>query len=149
VDTATSLDAVALDLDAYDGVFMGGGNTFLLVHRLRETGLASRLVRSIQEGLPCYGGSAGAIALGAHIGTCAHLDSDDIGLTDLRGLDLVGGCAVWCHYRSSDAARVRAFGRHTQTSVLTLSENAGFSFDGAELTPIGPGTAKLWAPTAP
>ena len=49
-----------------------------------------------------YGGSAGAIVLGANISTCAHMDHNDVGITDMHGLDLLDGHAVWCHYQAAD-----------------------------------------------
>jgi dipeptidase E len=130
VDTAQSLAIPDAGLEAYDGVFLGGGNTYRLLDRLRSTGLATHLVASVRAGLPCYGGSAGAIVLGAHIGTCAHLDCDEVGTTDLRGLDLFGGFAVWCHYTLRDGASVLGFSRERGLRVLAIPENAGFQFDG-------------------
>jgi dipeptidase E len=144
VDTATSVELPSAGLDAYDGLFVGGGNTYLLLDRLRSTGLAKVLIASVRAGMPCYGGSAGAIVLGAHIGTCAHMDRDEVGTVDARGLGVLGGFAVWCHYSSFDAENIRSLSRETRLSVLALEANAGAVFDGVNVTPIGPGSARVW-----
>jgi len=143
VDVASAIEPQPLT--AYDGVFLGGGNTYLLLRRLRSTGMHGELARAIRDGLPCYGGSAGAIVLGAHIGTCAHLDSNDIALTDLAGLDLLGGRSVWVHYRADDRKRMQAFAAETGCALLVVAENAGFAFDGTTAEGIGPGHHELWA----
>ncbi|MEO8182585.1 MAG: Type 1 glutamine amidotransferase-like domain-containing protein [Deltaproteobacteria bacterium] len=149
VDTAASLSFPSARLDAYDGLFLGGGNTYLLLRRLRSSGLAKLLIAAVRAGLPCYGGSAGAIVLGAHIGTCAHLDRDDVGTSDLHGLDLLGGFAVWCHFRACDDDKARTFARESRLRVLAIPENAGFAFDGVKLTAIGPGVARVWTAGGP
>jgi len=149
VDTANSVRLPSAGLDAYDGLFIGGGNTYLLLDRFRSTGLAQHLIAAVRAGLPCYGGSAGAIVLGAHIGTCAHLDRDEVGTVDARGLDLFGGFAVWCHYSSHDDEDIRSFARKTRLGVLAIEENAGLAFDGVKLTPIGPGSARIWTAEGP
>lgn len=148
VDVASAIGRRALD--AHDAVFIGGGNTFLLLHRLRLTGMDVELVRAISGGVPCYGGSAGAIVLGAHIGTCAHLDENDIGLTHLAGLDVLGGRSVWVHYEPGDRERMRAFATETGCGLLVAAENAGFAFDGTTVESIGPGHTEVWdAPESP
>ena len=131
-------------LDGYDGVFIGGGNTYLLLHRLRETGLGHLLAERVREGTPCYGGSAGAIVLGAHIGTAAHMDSNDVGLTDPTGLDLFGGRALWCHYTGADAALAKGFARRTGVGVVALAEDSGLTINRDGLGAIGPGEVKAW-----
>ena len=135
---------VPTTLDGFDGVFLGGGNTYLLSSRLRSTAMGDRLSRALRDGLVGYGGSAGAIVLGAHIGTCAHLDRNEVGATDFSGLDLFAGRVIWCHAQPGDRAAIRRFAADTRREVLVLSEDAGFAFDGVRLTSIGPGRAEVW-----
>jgi dipeptidase E len=142
VDVASAIQRQPLE--AYDAVFVGGGNTYLLLHRLRSTRMHEELERAIRDGLPCYGGSAGAIVLGAHIGTCAHLDPNDIGLIDLTGLDVLGGRAVWVHYQPGDRERMRAFAAETGCDLLVAAEDAGLAFDGTTIESIGPGHSEIF-----
>lgn len=146
VSVQTVDEQVCRYVDSFDAVFMGGGNTYRLLHRLRETGLGAVLVRLNESGLPIYGGSAGAIVLGADIGTCAHLDRNESGVSDLQGLDRCGGAAVWCHYVESDDARIGDFVREVGVDVLCLPENAGVCVDSAGVGALGPGEVWRWHP---
>lgn len=56
-------------LDWANGVFTGGGNTFLLLKTIYETGLFSRLNEAVKHGLPYMGTSAGCNLTGLTIGT--------------------------------------------------------------------------------
>jgi dipeptidase E len=56
-------------------VYMPGGNTFLLNHRLHISGLMPFLRRKIQAGLPVVGHSAGMIVCGPNILTSKDMNS--------------------------------------------------------------------------
>jgi dipeptidase E len=70
---------------SFDALFLGGGNTFELLQKLRTTGFADSLAAFSQFDRVLYGGSAGAIVLGRDIAGCTFYDSNVIGLTDTRG----------------------------------------------------------------
>lgn len=61
-------DAIAA-LDAAESVFVGGGNTFVLLHGLYQRGLLEPLRGRVREGLPYMGSSAGSNVAGRTIGT--------------------------------------------------------------------------------
>jgi len=86
------------ELAAFDSVYLGGGSTFRLLAHLRDSGLDSALISHARQGGVIYGCSAGADVLGRDIMTVVHAESNDIGLTDTRGLDMVPGHAIWTHY---------------------------------------------------
>ena len=52
-----------------DGIFIGGGNTFVLLNKLYELDLVSLLLHKIKKGVPYLGTSAGSNILGVSIGT--------------------------------------------------------------------------------
>lgn len=52
-----------------DGVFTGGGNTFVLLKTIYETGLFPLLDAAVRSGLPYMGSSAGSNMCGISIGT--------------------------------------------------------------------------------
>lgn len=56
-------------LDKAQGIFTGGGNTFLLLNTLYEFGLIEPLKKVINDGIPYMGTSAGSNILGQTIGT--------------------------------------------------------------------------------
>jgi len=113
------------DLDAFAGVYIGGGNTFTLLHGLRVARFLAPLRRFLARGGIVYGGSAGAIILGKDIMTAADADPNDVGLCDTSGLDLLGGCSVWCHYQPGDDGRIADYIRQHASPVIALSERAG------------------------
>jgi dipeptidase E len=95
--------------------------------------------------MPCYGGSAGAIVLGSHIGTASRDDANDVGLSDLRGLDLFSGSALWCHFRPErDIDAVNHFRAVVPVSVLALPEGSGVTFDSNGIVAIGSGRVATW-----
>lgn len=52
-----------------DGVFTGGGNTFVLLKTLYDTGLFPLLDKAVRDGMPYMGSSAGSNMCGMSIGT--------------------------------------------------------------------------------
>jgi dipeptidase E len=56
-------------------IYIPGGNTFLLNHRLHISGLMPSLRKKVQAGLPVVGHSAGAIVCGPNILTSKDMNS--------------------------------------------------------------------------
>ena len=124
-------------LDQFDSIYIGGGNTFRLLHLLCAAGFDQALLRFIQRGGAVYGGSAGAIVLGRDILTCEHMNSNNVGLTDMRGLDVVKGYAIWCHYRPENDVRIAAYVERHNFPVLGLSERTGLCIEGNRFVVMG------------
>ena len=91
------------ELEEFDAVYIGGGNTFNLLAELKESGFERYLRAFVQGGKAVFGGSAGAAVLGRDIRTVNHLDRNDVRLTDTQGLDLADGHAVWLELALWDA----------------------------------------------
>jgi dipeptidase E len=125
------------ELSGFDAIYIGGGNTFRLLHLMRRSGFDRVLARFVSRGGAIYGGSAGAILLGHDIMTCAHLDADEVGIVDAAGLDLVGGYAIWCHYQPEDDERIVAYIEQYGFPVLALSERGGLQVEDECLKAIG------------
>lgn len=120
----------ALELVDFDGVYIGGGNTYRLLQQVRTSGFDKAITRFIREGGPVYGGSAGAILLGSDIDTALLAgDSNDVRLTSTRGLDVLSGWSVVCHYQAQDFERTHAFTLDRGLRALALSERAGIILD--------------------
>lgn len=125
------------ELEAFDGVYIGGGNTYALLAELRDSGFDRWLSAYVRRGHPVYGGSAGAAVLGRDIETVAQIDHNDVGLVDMRGLDLAEAHAVWVHYDLQDDDRIDAYVRQTGQSVLAISERSGIVIEGAVMRSVG------------
>jgi dipeptidase E len=132
------------ELGAYAGIFIGGGNTYWLLHQLRAGGFDNAIRQYALGGGALYGGSAGAIVLGANISTCAHIDHNDVRITDMHGLNLLDGHAVWCHYRAADYPLCQAFIMRTRIATFFLAETSGLWRRGPEdYVSLGAPTARL------
>jgi dipeptidase E len=87
IDTdAMSLDEMKDIISQASVIYISGGNTFLLNHRLHTSGLMLYLREAILNGLPLVGFSAGAILCGANI-----LTSEDMNMIETNhfaGLNL-------------------------------------------------------------
>lgn len=116
------------DLDEFGAIYIGGGNTFSLLHDFRKSGFDLTLRDFIDSGRPVYGGSAGALILGKDIGTASFggdADTNDVGLENLAGLGLVGDYAIQCHYLPDQDEEIHQFVAGTGLPVLALGERTG------------------------
>jgi dipeptidase E len=125
------------DLNAFSAVYIGGGNTFNLWDKLKETHFLALLERYIAEGGFVYGGSAGAIILGSHLGTCVLSDENTTGLTDYSGLGCIGDYAIFCHYEKSKGDFIKSLTIKYNKPVIALSEETGLAVAGNCMTVIG------------
>lgn len=131
------LDHRVGELEEFDAVYIGGGNTFALLAELQESGFDHFLKEYVQNGKPVYGGSAGAAVLGRDIRTVNHIDHNQVGLMETTGLDLAMGYAVWVHYQSQDDNLIEAYVHEHQQSVLAISERSGIAIEGEDLRTVG------------
>jgi dipeptidase E len=131
-------------LDDYDLIFVGGGNTYDLIDRLRQAEIAAPLARFLDTGGSYYGGSAGAIVAGQSIGLARGLDPDRHHDPDDSGLGLVPA-DVLPHF--SEARRERAEGwstRHPRRQVVCIPEASGVHVDGDQMVVLGPEPVDLY-----
>lgn len=125
------------ELDQFDAVYIGGGNTFALLAELRNSGFEHYLKEYVRQGKAVYGGSAGAAVLGRDIQTVTYLDRNDVGLVETQGLNLAAGHAVWVHYQPQDDTLIEAYVRQYQHPVIALSECSGIVIDEVGMRSVG------------
>ena len=124
-------------LETFGAVYIGGGNTFTLLHLLRASGLDLALKTFAMNGGAIYGGSAGAILLGADIASCERDDSNTAGLTDTRGLNLLGGTDIWCHYTPDQRETVQTYNDTSGRPILALPERGGLCVENGVVRSAG------------
>jgi dipeptidase E len=124
-------------LSRFQSIYLGGGNTFRLLKLVRESGFHFGLADFALRGGAIYGGSAGAILLGKDISTCAHMDVNEVGLTDMRGLDLANGHSNWCHYTVADEPGIEAYRQSHAEPLWAIPERAGIVIEGGRARAIG------------
>lgn len=126
-----------------DSVYLGGGNTARLMEELRSSGFDKKLTEFAQSGGVVYGGSAGAIVLGADIRTAPEVKESKT--TDFKGLDLLGGRSVGCHFKGTeeeveDYLELRG---QINTPIMLISEESGVLLKGGKVEVVGENGVRL------
>ena len=107
------------DFSDYACLYIGGGNTFRLLHALKAGGCFAKIREYLAgDGGIVYGGSAGAIIFGKDLDACKTDDENEAGLVDQSGFDMIGGYSLLCHYTNRDPERTALSTRR----LLALSE---------------------------
>lgn len=84
-----------------------------------------------------YGGSAGTIILGKDIRTSSWQDKNFIGLKNTKGLDLIDGYSIWCHYDRLQDNMIKQFVKELKTPIVTLTERIGLIVGGSKAKFVG------------
>lgn len=150
-------DHLKLDIDATrkldqaQAIFVGGGNTYALVSRLRQHGLLQRLAERVRNGMPYIGTSAGTNIAAPNI--LATNDWNIVGATEFTGMALVPW-AINPHYQEIDP--VMAPGSETRDQriaeylncnfipVLGIEEQTAIQVENDKATVVGQGRARFF-----
>jgi dipeptidase E len=143
-------------LDRAEAVFVGGGNTYALLRRLRESGLLEAIRARVRAGLPYIGSSAGANVAGPNILTTN--DWNVVGLTAFDALGLVP-FNINPHYRETDPAmapgsetrdmRIEEYLLVHDNPVVGIEEGTLLRIEADGATVLGAGRAKVFVPGQP
>ena len=118
-------------------VYITGGNTFLLNHRLHTSGVLPYLKKKIQNGLPVVGVSAGMIVCGPNILTSK--DMNTLGTSHFEGLNVVP-FNFFAHYAEDGYGQsvhddwLGDFHFFHDNPVVMLSDGAYVKVDGKKTT---------------
>lgn len=124
-------------LAAAGAVYIGGGNTFKLLDLFRKTGFDKALSGYANNGGIVYGGSAGAIILSYDLSTC-HGDVNNMGIVDVKALNLLNNDAVWCHYKEDDDIEIfKLISQKHLSRIIALSERTGAHFTSGAYSVVG------------
>jgi dipeptidase E len=138
------IDTEQMDLPAMEAiirrahvVYISGGNTFLLNHRLHISGLMPYLRKKVQAGLPVVGFSAGMILCGPNILTANDMNS--VETTHFSGLN-ISPFNYFAHYISNTYGESEHDGWLSDyhvfhdNAVIMLSDGAYVKVDGKKTT---------------
>lgn len=100
-------ELVSKKLEDYSALFIGGGNTFKLLNDLKVSKAFCMIKGYINHGGVVFGGSAGAIIFGKDLDACKLEDSNDVGLEDTTGYDVMNGVSILCHYTNGSEEDTR------------------------------------------
>jgi dipeptidase E len=138
-----------------EALFMGGGNTYALLQRLRAAGLLDAIRARVADGLPYMGASAGSNVAGPTI-----LTTNDWNVVALDRFDALGlvGFNINPHYKETDPAmapfsetrddRIREYHVVNRNPVLGLEEGAWVVAADGAVTAHGTARVKLFRPAA-
>lgn len=133
VELCTDLEKLSLD-NRYGAVFIGGGNTFVLLDKIQRSSFAVQMRSYLASGGILYGSSAGAIVCGKTIEPALSLDDDLVGNKNLAGLNLLGGYDVFCHYEPD---KHNSYIVGLNRDLFLLYEESGLIFDGSKISQVG------------
>lgn len=129
-----------INLEEYDAVYIGGGNTFKLLKKIRENKFDKKLVEFYKNGGTIYGGSAGAIIWGKDIETallCKDADENLVNLKPTNGLNLINGFDIQCHFEDNQIKEHQKFTKKAKTSVIAIPEESALLVDNSYFRVIG------------
>lgn len=125
------------ELEEFDAIYIGGGNTYSLLAQLIDSKFDHYLRTYAQAGGALYGGSAGAVVLGKDIRTITHMDHNDIGLTEVNCLNLANDHSIWPHYQPQADKLIEEFVQKHRQPVLAISERSGVVIESGGMRTIG------------
>ena len=144
-------------IDEADGIYVGGGNSFLLIRDLHEIGLIGPVRERCLGGAPYLGVSAGS-----NVACPAMMTTNDMPIVLPPSFESFGivpfqinphyhpgkvlfmdGDEVANHYGESRAQRIAEFHRHQENPVLGMWEGSFVQWDGSRGRLTGRATAFL------
>jgi len=138
-------------LAGVEALFMGGGNTYALLSRLKDSGLLGAIRERVLAGMPYMGASAGSNVAGPNILTTN--DWNVVGLTTFDALGLVP-FNVNPHYLETDPAmapgsetrdtRIEEYLLVRDNPVIGIEEETMARVEGGVATVVGAGRIKVF-----
>ena len=122
-------------LKEFNGIYIGGGNTWSLIKELRDSGFADILIQYIEAGGQVYGGSAGAIIMGGKINT--HDDENKIDLQDVSGFNLLNNFSIACHFKDGRNDRFKTWAIDNNLPIVCLPEETGLIIENGNALCVG------------
>jgi len=123
------------DSTQVDGIYVCGGNTFYLLHKLKDSGFFSKIQKLANEGLLYIGVSAGSVICAPDINYILCMDANDIKLKETSALSFVSSSII-PHYTDELANDVRLL-RESNCEVITISDSEALSIQGEIIEKVG------------
>ena len=126
------------NLDRFDAVYIGGGNTYRLLDEIYSAGIDKHLSRFIDKGGSYYGGSAGAIIMGKSIDTV--LEENDKNYKYHEGLKKAGCYSFIAHFdikNDDKIQKINTFLLNHKSPVIAIPEGTGLIIENKSIRTIG------------
>ncbi|MBD5093292.1 MAG: type 1 glutamine amidotransferase-like domain-containing protein [Subdoligranulum sp.] len=119
IEMVNSADELAAkNMSDFSVIFIGGGNTFKLLHDLKTSGAFEKIEEYLDGDGLVFGGSAGAIIFGKDLEACRLDDANEVNLRDTNGFDVLNGTSILCHYTNQTAEK----DEENRRSLLEISK---------------------------
>lgn len=105
-----------------DMLYLSGGNTFSIMHRIKKHNFQKAMINYIQNGVIYVGGSAGAHIVSSNIEHVSKYDPNSVEISDFSGLNLFDGILV-CHFSKEREAHFRALKQEGKYNVFALTND--------------------------
>ncbi|MEK6899403.1 MAG: dipeptidase PepE [Nanoarchaeota archaeon] len=134
-----------------EAIFIGGGNTFVLLNSLQKSGIVGDIAERIREGMPYIGTSAGANVAGKTIMT-----TNDMPIAYPESFDAMGAVPFIInphyidpvpdskHMGESRETRIREYHVFNSDPVVALREGAMLRVEGDKMELAGTTNARLF-----
>ena len=129
-----------INVEEYDAMYIGGGNTFKLLKNIKDSGFDKKLLKYYKSGGIIYGGSAGAIIWGRDISIaliCYDVDENSIGLKDTSGINILNGIDIQCHYHASQRGEHFKYIAKTKKNIVAIPEESALVLEGEKCSVVG------------
>ena len=103
-----------------DAIYVGGGNTFLLLDRLRKCNFDKDIINYVNNGIIYIGGSAGTHIVTRNIKHVLNFDENTAKMTNFKGLGLFNGIII-CHYDKSREKILKSI--NSKYKIYTLKDD--------------------------
>ena len=122
------------ELMEIDAIYVCGGNTFYLLYKIRESKFDEKIKEMVMKGVVYCGASAGSILVSSDIGIYG-IEENDIGIKDLKGLDLIDKI-ISPHYTEEEEEIVGRFEKETGRKITRLTDRQALSIENNEIKKI-------------
>ncbi|HJN53997.1 MAG TPA: dipeptidase PepE [Flavobacteriaceae bacterium] len=141
----------AEDIKRCDGIFIGGGNSFLLLDSIQKNKLIAPITEKVNSGTPLLGTSAGTNICGVSIGTTN--DMPIVHPSSLKSLNLIpfninphyiDPILGSKHMGESREIRIKEFHKFNDQIVIGLREGSYLQSQENNIILKGPNTARIF-----
>ena len=129
-----------VNLDNFDAVYIGGGNTYKLLKEIKENNFFQKLKKYYDRGGKIGGGSAGSIIFGDNIliaDLCSDPDQNLVNLQNLKGFNLCKGYDILPHYFLSQEQEIKNYVKDEGRKVIGIPDDSSIIISNGEIRVYG------------